>query len=171
LRWKEVIKTWTKERNIKRSKNNKLSPWPQMSPWREWTWPEPLFFKTKCCHGGKWLPGTMFLKIRCHHSNHCSAWRGKAVKASGWWRGRNPLTKKGDVAITTDGLPGVMCKLCSKYKSPFPSFQTGDYYIFRERIGRNFTVFIEQECLSVDSSRFFEKSSSWHGFSTFLPLL
>ncbi|KEH19114.1 hypothetical protein MTR_8g038795 [Medicago truncatula] len=84
---------------------------------------------------------------------------------------RNPLAKKGDVAIATDGLPGEMYKLCSKYKSSFPSFQTGSYDIFRERIGRNFTVFIEHECLSVNSSRFFEKSSSWHRFSTLLPLL
>jgi len=50
-------------------------------------------------------------------------------------------------------------------KAHFLHFKGYLVTFFRERIGRNSSVFIEQGCLSVDSS------SSWHGFSTVLPLL
>ena len=126
---------------------------------------------TICRPSGKWQTKPMFFWLNVALATTVLPGEERRFEASGWWRGRNPLAKKGVVAIATYGLPGEMCNLYSKYKSPFPSFQTGYYYIFRERIGRKYTVFIEQECLSLNSLRFFEKSSSWHGLSTFLPLL
>ena len=61
----------------------------------------------KCRHGGNGETESMFLAIKVHQSDKCrhcenflpdEIWR---FRASGWWRGRNPLAKKGPVAIAT----------------------------------------------------------------------
>ena len=132
---KRVIKTWTNERKTKRGATCKF--WSALS---KITGPLTCLTKT-CRYGDKILSGKMSpeqqnvamagMKFQnpCFPRSYVAIVTNVAMarnvlpskirrfEASGWWRGRNPLAKKADVAMPTKILPGKKAKFCKSIKA------------------------------------------------------
>jgi len=78
----QQMSPWRERRNREHVFGKESSPERHMSPWREEEFQNPCFLRPEFAMARIVLPGKI--------------WR---YGANGWWRGRNPLAKKGPVAI------------------------------------------------------------------------